>query len=82
MEPKDAAIAWLQIARVHRSMNRTEESLAAFEKAVESGERTASTYYELAMEARKSGKSVRYREALAISQGLREREKPQTSVLP
>jgi tetratricopeptide (TPR) repeat protein len=80
MEPKDAAIAWLEIARVHRSMNRTEESLAAFEKAVELGERTASTYYELAMEARKSGKHGRYQEALAISQRLREREKPQTSI--
>jgi tetratricopeptide (TPR) repeat protein len=74
--PANAGSAWVDIGRAYRQMNRPAEALAAYEKAISLGERTSAAYYQLSMEARRTGDIKRAREALAMSQRLRDEDQP------
>jgi tetratricopeptide (TPR) repeat protein len=76
--PDAAGVAWVEIGRTYRQLDKPKEAIAAFEKGIQLGERTANVYYQLGLEARKSGDLARSREALAISQKLRDEEKHPT----
>jgi tetratricopeptide (TPR) repeat protein len=74
--PDAAGVAWVEIGRTYRQLDRPKEAVAAFEKGIELGERTSNVYYQLGLEARKSGDIDRARQALTMSQKLRDEEKP------
>jgi tetratricopeptide (TPR) repeat protein len=71
-DPASRGLAWAEMGRAYRSLNRLEESVDAFEKAIKFGERDASIYYQLGMVARKAGKSELSRKALETSQRIKD----------
>ncbi len=73
--PEAAGSAWVDSGRAYREMNKPVEAVAAFEKGIQLGQKKASIYYQLSLEARKAGDAERAREALAMSQKLRDEEK-------
>ncbi len=73
-EPAVSGLAWVDIGRAYRLENRADQAVAAFEKAIALGQGKASVYYQLGIEAKKSGNLQRSREALEISQRLRREE--------
>jgi tetratricopeptide (TPR) repeat protein len=73
--PDAAGVAWVEIGRTYRQLDKPSQATAAFEKGIQLGERKASVYYQLGLEARKAGDLARAREALAMSQKLRDEEK-------
>ncbi len=73
--PENAGAAWVEIGRAYRQLDRPAAALAAYEKGVALGERTSAVYYQLSLEARRVGDLTRAREALAMSQQLRDEEK-------
>jgi tetratricopeptide (TPR) repeat protein len=73
--PGSAGSAWVEIGRAYRLLGQPLQATAAFEKGIRLGERKANVYYQLSLAARRSGDESRAREALAISQRLRDEEK-------
>ncbi|HEX4807383.1 MAG TPA: tetratricopeptide repeat protein [Bryobacteraceae bacterium] len=73
--PDSAGVAWVDIGRAYRQLEQPIEATAAFERGIKLGERKANVYYQLSLVARKSGDLSRARDALAISQRLRDEEK-------
>jgi tetratricopeptide (TPR) repeat protein len=73
--PEAAGVAWVDMGRAYRLLNRPSEAVAAFERGIKLGERKASVYYQLSLEARKAGDPSRAHDALAMSQKLRDEEK-------
>jgi len=73
--PGSAGMAWVDIGRAYRALDKPADAVAAFDKAIQLGERKASVYYQLGLAARRAGDTARSREALAMSQKLREDEK-------
>ncbi len=71
----DSGLAWVDLGRAYRMMDRPEQAERAYEKAISMGQRTASVYYQLAIVAKKVGDAEKSREALAMSQRLRSEEK-------
>ncbi len=76
MEPGDAGLIWLELARAYRSLNRYEEAVAAYQKAITAGQRDASVYYQLALAAKRAGKEEIARDALSASEKLRQKLAP------
>jgi tetratricopeptide (TPR) repeat protein len=74
-EPRNGLI-WVDAGRAYRALGESAKAVAAFEKAIELGERKSSVYYQLALAARKTGDVERSRQALAASERLRSEEKP------
>ena len=75
-EPKSGGLIWVDMGRAYRLLNQPNKAEAAFEKAIALGQRTASVYYQLAIEARKAGDVEKSKDALAASQRLRSEEAP------
>ncbi len=73
--PDSAGVAWVDIGRAYRQLEQPAQATAAFEKSIRLGERKASVYYQLSLAARRSGDLAKSREALAMSQKLRDEEK-------
>jgi hypothetical protein len=63
------------MGRAYRKLEQPIQAAAAFEKGIRLGERKANVYYQLSLAARRSGDVARAREALAISERLRDEEK-------
>jgi tetratricopeptide (TPR) repeat protein len=74
VDPGSRGMVWVDIAHAYRMLNEPEKSIAAFEKAIELGQRGASIYYQLGFMLRKAGHPEQAREALAMSQKLRSEE--------
>jgi tetratricopeptide (TPR) repeat protein len=75
MEPRDAGLIWLEMARAQRNLNRLEDAVAAYQKAISAGQRDASVYYQLSLTAKRAGKPELAREALSESERLRRQHK-------
>ena len=73
--PDSAGLAWVDIGRAYRQLEHPAEATSAFEKSIRLGERKATVYYQLSLAARRSGDLAKSREALAMSQKLRDEEK-------
>jgi tetratricopeptide (TPR) repeat protein len=73
--PDSAALAWVDIGRAYRQLEKPVDATAAFQKAIALGEKKASVYYQLSLAARRSGDLALSRDALATSQRLRDEEK-------
>jgi tetratricopeptide (TPR) repeat protein len=73
--PDSAGVAWVDIGRAYRQLDQAADAAAAFERGIKLGERKANVYYQLSLVARRSGDLSRARDALAISQRLRDEEK-------
>jgi tetratricopeptide (TPR) repeat protein len=73
--PASAGLAWVDIGRAYRQLDRPAQATAAFEKGIQLGERKSSVYYQLSLAARRSGDEARAHQALAMSQKLRNEEK-------
>ena len=73
--PENAGAAWVDIGRAYRQLEHPVEAVAAFEKGIALGERKSGVYYQLSLEARRIGDVERARQALSISQKLRDEEK-------
>jgi len=74
IDPESAGAVWIDLGRAYNMMDQPSKAAAAFENAIELGERKASVYYQLAMAFRKAGKLEQSREALTMSQKLRDAE--------
>lgn len=79
VDPRSSGQVWAELGRAYRMMNNTKASLDAYEKAVSLGEKSSAIYYQLSMAARRAGNLERSREALALSQKLRETEPKNTA---
>lgn len=79
VEPGNASLVWVDIGRAYRALNQADKAAISFEKAIALGQRNASVYYQLAMAAKSAGDSRRSREALQISQRLRNEETPKNA---
>src|SRR5262249_35755313 len=55
MEPESSGPAWVDLGRAHNMLDQPAKAAAAFEKAIQLGERKASVYYQLAMAFRRAG---------------------------
>jgi tetratricopeptide (TPR) repeat protein len=75
-EPQSGGMIWVDMGRAYRLMNQPDKAVAAFEKAISLGQRTSAVYYQLAIEARKAGDAEKSKDALAMSQKLRNEEAP------
>ena len=73
-EQGNTSLVLVEMGRAYRALRRPDQAIAAFEKAIELGERNASVYYQLAMAAKSAGNSKLSRGALEISQKLRSEE--------
>jgi tetratricopeptide (TPR) repeat protein len=76
MEPESGGLIWVEVGRAHMMQEEPLQAVEAFEKAIGAGRRTSSVYYQLAMAYRKAGRPEKYREVLAISERMRDAEKP------
>ena len=77
-EPQSGGMIWVDMGRAYRLMNQPEKAVSAFEKAISLGQKTSSVYYQLAIEARKAGDAEKSKNALAMSQKLRNEEGPKS----
>lgn len=77
IEPESSGTVWVELGRAYMMMDRPGEAAAAFESAIRQGERKSSVYYQLAMAYRKAGRLEKFREALAVSERIRNEGKPQ-----
>jgi tetratricopeptide (TPR) repeat protein len=73
-DPASSGTTWVEIGRAYRIMNQPDKSVTAFQKALSSGEKNSSVYYQLAMAAKVAGNSELFRDALAKSKQLRTTE--------
>jgi tetratricopeptide (TPR) repeat protein len=73
---KDQGTVWVEIGRAYRSLNQFDKSADAFQKAIQSGERSSSVYYQLAVVARRAGKLELAQRAMRESEILRKTEPP------
>lgn len=71
LEPANDGVILVDFGRAYRLMNQPAKSVAAYERAIAKGQRTAAVYYQLAMESKKAGNLTRSSEALTMSQKLR-----------
>ncbi len=78
MEPESGGLVWVEMGRAYMIQDQPAKAAEAFEKGIGSGERKSSVYYQLAMAYRKAGRQEKYREALAISERMRDGEKKLT----
>jgi tetratricopeptide (TPR) repeat protein len=74
IDPSSKGIAWTEMGRAYRIMNKPDKSAAAFERAIAYGQSGSSIYYQLAVAEKNAGNLDRYREALNMSQRLRDAE--------
>ena len=73
-----SGVVWVEVGRAQKALDRHDLAAAAFQRAIDAGERKSSVYYQLAMELRRSGKAAESAAALRQSQQLRSQE----NVLP
>jgi tetratricopeptide (TPR) repeat protein len=71
MEPRDAGLIWLEMARARRALDQLDAAIIAYQKAIAAGQRDASVYYQLSIVAKRAGKEEIAREALSTSEKLR-----------
>ena len=71
MEPRDAGLIWLELARAYRALTRFEQAITAYQRAIAAGQRDASVYYQLATVAKRAGREELARDALSTSENLR-----------
>jgi tetratricopeptide (TPR) repeat protein len=82
VDPASSGLAWVDIAQAYRSLNAPEKSIAAYEKAIQLGQRGASIYYQLSFMQKKAGHVEDARRNLAISEKLRNESDQHTGSKP
>ena len=82
VDPASSGLLWVNIAQAYRSLNESGKSIAAYEKAIQLGQRGASIYYQLAFMQRKAGHVEDARRNLAISEKLRDESDQRTGSTP
>jgi len=82
VDPASSGLVWVDIAHAYRSLNEAEKSIAAYQKAIQLGQRGASIYYQLAFMQKKAGHMEDARRNLAISEKLRDESDQRTGSTP
>ena len=82
VDPASSGLLWVNIAQAYRSLNEAEKSIAAYQKAIQLGQRGASIYYQLAFMQKKAGHVEEAGRNLAISEKLRNENDQHTGPNP
>jgi len=82
VDPASSGLVWVDIAHAYRNLNEPEKSIAAYQKAIQLGQRAASIYYQLALMQKKAGRVEDARRNLAMSEKLRHENDQHTGSKP